>query len=135
MKRVLGIATVVLLLGVFCAAVKGADVAPGAKLEQRVVRHVVLFAYKSGATPEQVKAVQDKFFDLKNKIDGIISIEGGPDISPEKMQQGFTHPFMVTFKSVAARDAYLPHPAHKEFGTFLGQYLDKVLVVDFESKI
>jgi hypothetical protein len=38
---------------------------------------------------------------------------------------------VLTFASEKDRDAYLVHPAHKEFGNIIGSALDKVLVVDF----
>ncbi len=37
------------------------------------------------------------------------------------MNQGFTHVYVMTFESSAARDAYLPHPAHKAFGDLVGR--------------
>jgi hypothetical protein len=40
----------------------------------------------------------------------------------------------VTFKSEADRDAYLPHPAHKDFVAIVGPHVDKVCVVDFWSR-
>ena len=67
------------------------------------------------------------------RIPGILSMEHGVNNSPEKLNQGFTHVFQVTFTNAAARDAYLPHPAHKAFGTLLGSLgiLDAVFVVDY----
>ncbi|MCA9181727.1 MAG: Dabb family protein, partial [Planctomycetales bacterium] len=44
---------------------------------------------------------------------------------------GFTHCFLLTFKSEADRDSYLPHPAHRAFGAALKPHLEKVLVVDY----
>jgi hypothetical protein len=99
-----------------------------------VMRHVVLFKFKDGASAEQVKAVEEKFRGLKARIPEILDLEWGTNVSPEKHSQGFTHCFFLTFKDAAARDAYLPHPAHKEFGASLGPVLDKVLVVDYVSK-
>ena len=40
----------------------------------------------------------------------------------------------MTFNDAAGRDAYLPHPAHKEFGKVAGPHFDKVLVIDFVAK-
>ena len=39
----------------------------------------------------------------------------------------------MTFESVAARDAYLPHPEHKKFGDLLGKLaiVQDVFVVDY----
>jgi hypothetical protein len=100
----------------------------------QVLRHVVLFKFKDSSTPEQIKSVEDAFSALPGKINTIIDYEWGTNVSPENLAQGFTHCFLVTFKNAADRDAYLPHPAHKEFGKVLGPHLDKVLVVDFIGK-
>lgn len=99
--------------------------------EGKVLRHVVLFKFKDTATPEQVKQVEDAFRALPGKIDLIRGFEWGTNVSPENLSQGYTHCFFLTFASDKDRDAYLVHPAHKEFGKLLGPYLDKVTVVDF----
>ncbi len=103
--------------------------APGAML-----RHVVLFKFKDGTSAEQIKAVEDAFRALPGRIKVIHDFEWGTDISPEHKSQGFTHCFLLTFRTEADRDAYLPHPAHKEFGRMLGPVLDKVLVIDYWAK-
>jgi hypothetical protein len=97
------------------------------------VRHIVVFKYKPGATEAQIKEVTDAFVALKTKIPNIVSIEHGVNNSPEKRNQGFTHVYQVTFTNAAARDAYLPHPAHKAFGELLGKLgvLEDVFVVDY----
>lgn len=99
-----------------------------------VLRHVVFFSFKEASTPEDVKSVVDAFRDLQNKIDGIEGFEWGTNSSPEGLNQGLTHAFTLTFHSDAARDAYLPHPAHKDFGALLGPHLDKVMVVDYWTR-
>ena len=97
------------------------------------VRHVVVFRYKPDASPEKIQRVTDALMALRGKIPGILAMEHGVNNSPEKLNQGFTHVFQVTFTNAAARDAYLPHPAHKAFGTLLGSLgiLDAVFVVDY----
>ncbi len=99
-----------------------------------VVRHVVLFKFKDGAPPDAVRAIEEKFRGLKNRIPGILDFEWGTNVSPEKLDQGFTHCFFVTFPDAKARDAYLPHPAHQEFVGVLKPHLDKVLVVDYVAQ-
>lgn len=96
-----------------------------------VLRHVVMFKFKDDAKPEQIKEVEQAFAALPSKINTIIGYEWGTNISPENLAQGFTHCFLVSFKDVAGRDYYLPHPAHKEFGKILSPYIDKVMVIDF----
>jgi hypothetical protein len=104
------------------------------KSDANLLRHVVIFKFKDSSTPEQIKSVEAAFSALPDKINTIVDYEWGTNVSPENLAQGFTHCFLVTFKNAADRDAYLPHPAHKDFGKVLGPHLDKVLVIDFVGK-
>ncbi len=98
------------------------------------VRHVVMFKYKPGTTEEQIRAVTDAFRELKNRIPGIVSFEYGSNNSPEGLSRGFTHVYVVTFEDANARDTYLPHPAHQQFGEVVGPRLEDVFVVDYWVK-
>ncbi len=97
------------------------------------VRHVVVFRFKPDASAEKIRQVTAALTALKDQIPGILAVEHGVNNSPENLNQGFTHVFQLTFTNAAARDAYLPHPAHKAFGTLLGSLgiLDAVFVVDY----
>ena len=97
----------------------------------RVLRHVVLFQFKDSSTAADVETIVKAFRGLPARIPQIKSFEWGTDVSPEGLAQGFTHCFLVTFASEADRDAYLPHPAHKEFVSIVGPHVEKVCVVDF----
>ena len=102
--------------------------------ETKMLRHVVLFKFKDSATSSQVQEVENAFKALPSKIKEIKGFEWGTNNSPENLNQGLTHCFFLSFESEKDRDAYLPHPAHKEFGKLLGPYLDKVVVVDYWAK-
>ena len=95
------------------------------------LRHVVLFAFKEDATPEQVDAVVADFATLPGAIPGIVSYEWGTNVSPEGLNDGFTHCFTLTFASAEARDGYLAHPAHGRFVDTLGASLARSLVLDY----
>lgn len=99
-----------------------------------VLRHVVLFGFKETSSPEDIQKVIDAFKALPSQISEIKDFEWGTNSSPEGLNQGLTHAFTLTFHSDADRDAYLPHPAHKEFGAILGPHLDKVTVLDYWTK-
>ncbi|WP_296047765.1 Dabb family protein [uncultured Alteromonas sp.] len=103
------------------------------KNDYEPVRHIVVFKYKQDSTPEQIQQVTDAFRALKDKIPGILNFEYGINNSPEKLDQGFTHIYQMTFKNAEARDQYLPHPQHSKFGELLGELeiLDSVFVVDY----
>lgn len=102
-------------------------------MDDRVVRHVVLFKFKDDTSVEDVKKIEDAFRALPVKIDFIRDFEWGTNVSPENLAQGFTHCFFLTFKNEEDRNAYLPHPAHKDFGSILHPHLDKVLVIDYRT--
>jgi hypothetical protein len=100
----------------------------------KVLRHVVLFKFRDDASAADVQKVEDAFRQLKPKIKLIKDFEFGKNNSPEKLDQGFTHCFFVTFASEKDRDDYLVHPDHKAFVEILKPYLDKVLVVDYWAR-
>lgn len=100
-------------------------------MNQSVYRHVVAFKFKESATEAQIKEIVDGFADLQNKIDAITGYEHGINVSPEGLDQGFTHVFIVTFKDKAGLEEYLPHPAHQAFVAKLKPVLEQPFVVDF----
>ncbi len=97
----------------------------------QVLRHVVMFKFKDDATAEQIRKVEQAFARLPEQIDAIKSFEWGTNNSPEGLDKGFTHCFVVTFADTAGREEYLPHPKHKAFVKILRPILDDVLVIDF----
>ena len=98
------------------------------------LQHVVSFKFKNSATPEEIKKVEDAFRALKEKIPQMVNLEWGTNVSKEKRDKGFTHCFIVTFKSETDRDTYIAHPDHKAFGKTLGPVLEDVFVIDFWVK-
>ena len=100
---------------------------------EETVRHVVVFKYKPDATEAQIQKITDAFRDLKDKIPGIVGFEHGVNNSPEGLNQGFTHVYLLTFENAAARDAYLPHPDHEAFSQILrgSGIFDGAFVVDY----
>ena len=132
MPRLLAALLVAVVFVGFTAA--GSRSAAAADAQPRTLRHVVLFKFKDTSTAADVEKIVAAFRGLPARIKEIAGFEWGTDVSPEGKAQGFTHCFLVTFKSEADRDAYLPHPAHKEFVGIVGPHVDKVCVVDFWSR-
>lgn len=98
------------------------------------VRHVVVFDYADDASDEQIREITDAFRALQDEIPGILSFEHGVNNSPEGLNQSYTHVYVLTFESVAARDAYLPHPEHAKFGELLRSsgIFEGAFVVDYQ---
>jgi len=105
--------------------------AQGNKSNAKVLRHVVLFKFTDSSKPDEIKKVEDAFRALSGKIKLIKDFEWGKNTSPENLNQGLTHCFLVTFASDKDRDDYLVHPDHKAFVDVLKPYLDKVTVIDY----
>lgn len=95
------------------------------------LQHVILLGFKPIAKAEEIAAVETAFCGLFHKIDGIIDFKWGTNASPENLNQGYTHCFVLTFNSTEDRDAYLIHPDHQAFVDLLRLYLKQVCVVDF----
>jgi hypothetical protein len=104
------------------------------KSNPKVLRHVVLFKFLDSASPEDVKKVEEAFGALSGKIKLIKGYEWGTNTSPENLNQGLTHCFLVTFASDKDRDDYLIHPDHQAFVEVLKPHLDKVTVIDYWTK-
>jgi hypothetical protein len=95
------------------------------------LRHVVLFGFKDGTSEAEVAEIARRFGALAGAIPGITAFEWGANNSPEGIDRGHGHCFVLTFESEAARDAYLPHPEHQEFVAFASQWIERALVVDY----
>jgi Stress responsive A/B Barrel Domain len=132
-----------LFLG-FCLAFSLSSCTSGANKDKpsteqtaaKELRHVVLFKFKDGVAADSLKAMERAFKDLATQIKEVKHLEFGLNNSPENLNQGFTHCFLVTFASEADRAIYLPHPAHKAFvANHLSKTLDKVCVVDYWADV
>lgn len=99
-----------------------------------MVHHVVLFQFKPGATEAQIQDLADALVALKDKMPGVAKYVWGPSVSIERLEKGYTHGFILTFTDTASRDAYVPHPLHKEL---IKKYVDPIcntgLVFDIEE--
>ncbi len=100
-----------------------------------VYRHVVLFKFNDGTPAETVTAIEDAFRAFCADLAFVKDFEWGRNSSPEGLDDGFTHCFIVTFAGPEGRDRYLPHPAHRAFiERWLDPHLAKACVVDFAAR-
>jgi len=95
------------------------------------LRHVVLFKFKDDASAAQVKAIEEKICTMPPDIPEILALEWGKDVSVEKLADGFTHCFLVSFEDPDGLKVYLPHAAHKACVELLNPSMEKVLVIDY----
>jgi hypothetical protein len=101
-----------------------------------MIRHVVLINFKPELDGTAISQALNSVAGLKDKIDGIVTITTGANNSPENLEKGFRHGFVVDFRDAAARDAYLPHPEHMIVGKALVEAaqggIEGILVFDYE---
>ncbi len=101
------------------------------KKKAKQLRHFVCFKYKAEASKAKIAGVEEAFAALENKITEIKAFEKGTNNSPEGLNKGFKHCYLITFGSEKDRDAYLVHPAHKKFVELVGPVVEDVFVVDY----
>lgn len=99
--------------------------------DEQTLRHVVLFGFVATATDADVDEVVRRFAVLPELVPGIQAYEWGVNSSPENLNNGLTHCFMLTFLSADACDAYLIHPDHVRFADWVSTWVQHVTVVDY----
>jgi hypothetical protein len=98
-----------------------------------MVEHIVLLKLKPNTTEAQLQALTDALLKMPADIPGIEDVSAGINNSPEEKNNGFTYGFIVRFRDIAARDGYLPHPAHIQVAQgCIRPIVDDVLVFDYE---
>lgn len=119
------------------AKAKKADKAekPAAKKAKGArLNHVVAFKFKEDARKEDIRKVEDAFRALKTKIPQVQKLVWGLNNSPEGMNKGCTHVWILSFNSEEDRNVYLTHPDHVEFGKLVKPMLADAFVADFWAK-
>lgn len=98
----------------------------------KVLRHAVFFSFKEESSEADVQEVVEAFRTLPGKVEVITEFQSGTNNSPEGLDDGFSHCFLLTFQDEAGRAEYIPHPAHSgEFADVLRPHMEKVFVVDY----
>lgn len=102
-------------------------------MEAGLVRHILLVRLREGISAELFLTAVAAFREMAGKIEGIVGFEYGTNNSAEGHNRGLTYVVTLTFASVEARDAYLPHPEHRKFVDWVGQLdmIDEILVFDY----
>jgi len=98
-----------------------------------MIDHVVLLRFHGAVTEESIDALARAVVALPDHIDGVESVKWGSSTSPEGLERGFTHGFVIELRDEAARDAYLPHPVHRAVADEIGTLCEHVLVFDISS--
>jgi Stress responsive A/B Barrel Domain len=96
------------------------------------LRHVVLFGFANSVSATTIAEIVRRFAELKTLVPGVDEFEWGENASPEGLDRGHSHAFLLTFGGSEARDAYLVHPDHVAFAEWVGPFVSTVTVIDYE---
>jgi hypothetical protein len=95
------------------------------------LQHIVLFGFVGATGREAIGEVVRRFAALRLLVPGVDAFELGDNCSPEGLDHGHTHAFVLTFSGVEARDHYLTHPDHVAFSTWVKPLVASVTVIDY----
>ena len=84
-----------------------------------MIRHCVFVKFRSGVSADERAEIYAGLNALVGQIDGLLSADFGPNVSPEGLAQGFNDGFTMDLVDEAVRDRYLVHPAHQAAGSKL----------------
>ncbi|XP_068658117.1 stress-response A/B barrel domain-containing protein At5g22580-like [Aristolochia californica] len=95
------------------------------------LKHLVLVKFKEGAAVEDIIKGMEK---LATGMETVKGFEWGQDSGSEAgLGQGYTHVFILTFKTAEDFAAFLAHPTHLEFAANFAAGIENILVFDFPS--
>jgi hypothetical protein len=99
------------------------------------IKHIAFLKFHRSCTAADIAELWRLIEELPQQIPGVLDLTWGPNVSTEGLDGGFTHSFVMVFESAAARDAYLPHPAHQAVVRKLMPKLASVIVCDQEFEV
>jgi len=103
-----------------------------------MIQHIVLVRFRPEISDSNIAMLFAELHEIRGKVAGIRSITAGKSQSPEKLERGYMHGFVVEFSNWDALQSYQDHPDHKVFGAKLVQAADGglggILVFDLPSQ-
>lgn len=101
-----------------------------------MIRHIVLTKFKSETAEDKIAEIYAGLSELTKKLSGAHNFTGGRSVSPEHIERGYMHGFVIDFDSRADLKAYAEHPEHLALGSQLIENaigaIDGILVFDLD---
>lgn len=98
------------------------------------LRHIVLLGFQADIPAETVREIERRFAALETLVPSVAWFEFGPNVSPEGLNAGHTHAFVLGFATDADRDAYLVHPDHVAFADWVKPHVAALTVFDYRPQ-
>lgn len=84
-----------------------------------MIRHIVLIRFRDDVSAAAIAAMFAELHEIQHKIAGVLAITAGRSESPEQIERGYMHGFVVDFAGWEVLQAYQDHPAHQALGAQL----------------
>lgn len=84
-----------------------------------MIRHIVLIKFDPRLRETEISKLFKELHDIDGKVPGLLSITSGRSESPEQMERGYMHGFVVDFEDWDGLQAYQDHPDHRRLGAKL----------------
>ena len=102
-----------------------------------MIRHIVLIKFRSDVDEQAIADIFAALEALTQKLSGAHGCTGGRSDSPERIERGYKHGFVIDFDSWADLETYANHPEHKKLGARIVENAvgggDGILVVDINT--
>ena len=95
-----------------------------------MVDHLVFFAVREGASPEDVEDLLSSIRGLKEEIPSTVDLTVGEDFSGRSGD--YTHALFARFQDTAGLQEYMQHPAHLAVVEKLNTTTTGRIVADYE---
>ena len=101
-----------------------------------MIRHIVLTKFKAETSENKIAEIYTGLSALVDKLPGAMSFTGGRSQSPEQIERGYMHGFVIDFESWDALKNYADNEEHKALGGQLVENaiggIDGILVLDLD---
>ena len=101
-----------------------------------MIRHIVLTKFRPDVTEETVAQIYNGLAKVAEALPGAKGFTGGRSQSPEQIERGYMHGFVMDFDDWEALETYQNNEIHKKLGGQLVENaiggIDGILVLDLE---
>ena len=101
-----------------------------------MIRHIVLTKFKPETSEDTIAGIYAGLSSVTERLEGAHNFTGGRSKSPEQIERGYMHGFVVDFDDWDALQRYADDEEHKAYGGQLVENavggIDGILVLDLD---
>ena len=84
-----------------------------------MISHIVLIRFLPTLSEAMIADLFAELHQIRGRVSGLLDITSGKSESPEQMERGYMHGFVVDLSDWAGLQAYQDHPDHQVLGAKL----------------